>query len=698
VGGLSLVGDLRFGSAPHAVTAIVDPGDGFETYACTIDYGDGSAILPGTWVPTGWPDDLPRCVFPDHVYPAVGAYTLTAVVTDSGGASGSTRWTETIMPAIPVIQSVSAPSSVPEGSAASASAVFLPTALNETYSCTVDYGDGTGPLAGVVTGSTCQGPSHTFGRPNALLITIVVTSAGGVSSSADAVVSVTNVAPSVAPKSVPGTGVAGTAYAASVTFSDPGASLGETETCLIDYGDSGGGGWFGVISGNTCQGPQHFYASKGTYQLVATVTDSYGGVGAYSQTVTVYNPGPIVGPVVAPDSVSGGTAFRASADFTTTGRTETYSCTVDYGDRTGSQAGVVTGATCQGPSHTYKTLGTFTINVVVKGSVTGTGSASRLIGVTPPIIAVGPVSVSGSTIEGSSVTAKAGFTPTGVTETYRCTVDYGDGLGTPAGIVSGSTCTGPKHALRQGGSWIVTVSIYGSAGTYGTSSRTITVTNVAPVLTKFTVTPSAKAGATVTMSATFTDPGSTETYQVWVNWGDGSTSTYTLGSLVRATSATHSYAKVGIYTVTVNVSDGEVAADSADVAIYDPARTLTGSGTYASGVGFCQLTAKCNVASTGTLAVSAKYAAGATKPTVCLSLSAKEFTFKATTADWFVAVDGTAVIQGAGTVNGKTGYRYLTTLIDGQPDSLIINIIDSNGNTVYSTGLAPLKSGSITIK
>ena len=40
----------------------------------------------------------------------------------------------------------------------------------------------------------------------------------------------------------------------------------------------------------------------------------------------------------------------------------------------------------------------------------------------------------------------------------------------------------------------------------------------------------------------------------------------------------------------------------------------------------------------------------------------------------------------------------LRLLIDGQPDSLIINIIDSNGNTVYSTGLAPLKSGSITIK
>ena len=699
VGGLGLVGDLRFGAAPHAVTAVVDPGDGFETYTCTIDYGDGSAILPGTWVPTGWSDDLPRCVFPDHVYPATGSYTLTAVVTDSGGASGSTQAMETIGPAIPVIQSVSAPSSVPEGSAASASAVFMPTALNETYTCTVDYGDGTGPVTGVVTGSTCQGPSHIFGLPSSLMITIVVTSAGGQSSTAWAVSAVTDVDPTVAPNSVPSTGVAGTAYAASVTFSDPGASLGEPETCIIDYGDSGGGGWFGTISGSTCQGPQHFYSSKGTYQLVATVTDSYGGVGTYSQTITVYNPRPIVGIVVAPDSVSGGTSFKASADFTTTGRTETYSCTVDYGDRTGSQAGVVTGTTCQGPSHTYKILGTFTINVAVKGSATGTGSSSKLIGVTPPIIAVGAISLSGSTIEGSSVTAKAGFTPTGVTETYRCTVDYGDNLGTPAGTISGNTCTGPKHALGRGGSSIVTISVYGSAGTYGTSSKTISVTNVGPTFTKVTIPPTVKLGTALTVTGTFTDPGTSETYQLTYTWDDGTTTTVQLTAGMRSFSASHTFAKPGAYSVNVALGDGDWVYYNSGVAVYDPARSATGSGTFASPSGACHLSSKCGGASTGTFAFNAGYAKGATKPTASFTFSVAGLSYSASAVDVFIGVDGTITMWGTGTLNCVGGYRFTLEAVDGKPDSIFISVIDSKANVIYENdGASSLKTGSIVLK
>jgi hypothetical protein len=699
VGGLGLDGDMRFGAAPHAVVAVVDPGDGFETYTCTVDYGDGSAILPGAWVPTGWSDDLPRCVFPDHMYPAVGTYIVTAVVTDSGGASGSTQSFETIGPAIPVIQSVSMPSSVTEGSATSASAVFMPTPLNETYTCTVDYGDGTGPLAGVVTGSTCQGPSHTFGLPSSLMITIVVTSAGGQSSTAWAVSAVTDVDPIVAPKFVPSTGVAGTAFAASVTFSDPGASLGETETCLIDYGDSGGGGWFGTISGDTCQGPQHFYSAKGTYQLVATVTDSYGGVGTYSQAITVYNPQPVVGTVTAPGSVSGGTAFKASADFTTTGRTETYSCTVDYGDHTGSQAGVVTGTTCQGPSHTYKILGTFTITVVVKGSVTGAGSASKLIGVTSPIIAVGPVSVSGSTIEGSSVTAKAGFTPTGVTETYRCTVDYGDNLGTLTGAVSGNTCTGPKHALGRGGSSIVTISVYGSSGTYGVSSKTISVTNVGATFSKVTIPSTVKLGSTLTVSGTFIDPGTSEIYQVTYTWDDGTTTSALLAAGTRSFSAGHTYAKPGAYSVNVALGDGDWVYFDSGVAVYDPARSATGSGTFASPSGACHLSSKCAGASMGTFSFNAGYGKGATKPTASLTFSVAGLSYSATAVDVLIGVDGTITMWGTGTVNCVAGYRFTLEAVDGKPDSIFISIVDSKANVIYENdGASSVKTGSIVLK
>jgi hypothetical protein len=696
LGGLGLVGDTRFGSKPHAVVAVVDPGEVIETYACTIDYGDGSPLLPGTWVPTGWDDDLPRCVFPDHVYPAAGSYLLTAVVTDSGGATGSTQWQESILPAIPNIQSISLPGSVSEGSQAAASAVFLPTALNETYTCTVDYGDGSGPLAGVVTGPVCQGPGHTYGLPDAHLVTVEVLSSGGLASSGTAVVSVTDVDPAVAPKNVPNTATAGAAYAASVSFADPGWAFGETYTCLIDYGD--GDIRSGILSGQVCQGPQHFYGGKGTYQFVATVTDQYGAAGSYSQSITVYGAHPVVASVAAPDSVFGGTSLKASAEFVPTGRTENYTCTVDYGDGTGAQAAAVTGTSCQGPSHTYRRLGTFTITVKVKGSITGTGAASKTIGVNPPPIAVGSVSLTGSTVEGSSVTATAGFTPTGLTETYRCTVDYGDDLGTQTGLISGTTCIGPKHKLGRGGGATVTVSIYGSAGTYGSSSRSITVTNVAPTFTKVTIPSTAKIGAVVSVSATFTDPGVSEVYEATWIWGDGTITSIFLPANTRSFSATHTYSTAGDYYVYAMLGDSTDTVNyDSELAVYDSARTVVGSGTFTSFAGSCTLWTKCGNASTGSFSLSASYAKGATKPTVRFSFSVNGLAVTATGAEWLIAANGTAEIRGTGTVNGVSGYKFWVIASDASPDALTITIQDSKGNVVYSNSSA-LKTGSITVE
>jgi PKD repeat protein len=696
LGGFGLDGDTRFGSKAHAVVAVVDPGQVIETYTCTIDYGDGSPVLSGEWVPTGWVDDLPRCVFPDHIYPAVGSYTLTATVTDSGGASSSVQWEDSILPAIPYIQSLSLPSSVSEGTQVAASAAFLPTALNETYTCTVDYGEGSGPLAGVVTGPACQGPRHTYGHPGGYLVTLRVESSGGLWSSWTAMVSVANVDPTVAPKSVPTTATAGAAYAASVSFADPGWAFGETYACLIDYGDGYIGP--GVISGQVCQGPQHYYSWKGTYQIVATVTDESGAVGSYAQSITVYNARPIVASVTAPDSVLGGASLKASAEFVPTGRTETYTCTVDYGDGTGAQAAAVTGTNCQGPSHTYRKLRMFTITVTVKGSITGSGAASRAIGVSPPPIAVGSVSLSDSAVEGSSVTTTAGFTPTGLTETYRCTVDYGDDLGTQTGTISGTTCIGPKHKLGRGGSTIVTVSIYGSTGTYGTSSKSITVTNVAPIFTKVTIPSAAKIGTVVSVSATFTDPGVSEVYGATWIWGDGTTTSIFLPANTRSFSASHTYSTAGDYYVYAQLGDSAdyVYYDS-ELAVYDPARTVVGSGTFASVAGSCKLSAKCANASAGSFSLSASYAKGATKPTVCFSFRVNGLALTATGADWLIAVNGTAEIGGTGTVNGVSGYKFWVYASDASPDALTITIQDSKGNVVYSNSSA-LKTGSITVK
>jgi len=329
-GGFGLDGDTRFGSKAHAVVAVVDPGQDFETYTCTVDYGDGSPILAGTWVPTGWGDDLPRCVFPDHVFPATGTYTMTTVVTDSGGASSSLQWQDSILPPSPMSSRFD-PSSVPRDRPWPPPR-YPPTALNETYTCTVDYGDGAGPLAGVISGAACLARStptvfptvlrhcgdHELRRPLEFL---------------------------------DGNAVGHKRHADRESEERAEHRHGRSWLCgehLVRRPRMGLRRdvhlphrlWrrdvrSGTISGQVCQGAQHSYGWKGTYQFVATVTDQYGAVGSYSQTITVYNARPVVASVAAPDSVFGGTAFKASAEFVATGRTETYTCTVDYATEPG---------------------------------------------------------------------------------------------------------------------------------------------------------------------------------------------------------------------------------------------------------------------------------------------------------------------------------------------------------------------------
>jgi hypothetical protein len=168
-------------------------------------------------------------------------------------------------------------------------------------------------------------------------------------------------------------------------------------------------------------------------------------------------------------------------------------------------------------------------------------------------------------------------------------------------------------------------------------------------------------------------------------------------------SSSHVYAKSGAYSVNVALTDGvmndgNTVYYNSGIAVYDPARTLTGSGTFPSPAGSCTLSPRCAGASTGTFSLSASYAKGATKPTVCFSFSAAGVTFTTTNADWFVAGGGTAAIWGTGTLNGVSGYRFSLDLIDGNADVISIGILDSKGNEVYGNGGLPLKTGSITIK
>jgi hypothetical protein len=703
--GLGLVGYLGVGSTSHAVATVVDPGQGIESYDCTIDYGDGSASQYGTWVPTGWSDGLPHCVFPDHVYSAPGAYTLTSVVTDSGGESGSAQYIETIAPNPPTVQVVSSQSGVEGQSPMSiTAAISQPGVSGGSYTCQVDFGDGLGWLGGTVAGDTCAAASYSPEKAGTFTVTVSVTDSYGETGQTTASLTVANQAPVVSLYDVPSPWETGRSFAARVTFTDPGSEVWwspETYTCSVDYGD-GTGVQPGVITtnyGNFCAGPAHAYASKGTYTFVATVTDSNGATGTYSQQVLAYNQSPTIGAVSAPATNLAGAAVTASAFYDATGLEPADTCTVDYGDGTGALAATANGTTCTGPSHMYTTTGTFTIKVTILAGNGFTASASTTIRIYT--LQVGTVSVSGPLTEGSSVTASAGFTPVG-SQTYKCSVDYGDGGGAQTGTISGTTCKGPSHKYGRPGTFTISISVTGSKGNTGSSSTAATISNVMPVFGCVTLPSTAKIGSSVTVSASFTDPGTAETYQVVVDWNDGTRVPITLAAGVHSFSASHTYKTAGDYPVVLELSDDQMAHVVTSVpviAIYDPARTLTGSGTFASPAGACVLSSKCGVASTASFVISASYPKGATKPTATFTFSVTGLSFTATSFDWYMVTNGTGVLYGSGKVNGASGYHFTVFTVDGSPDKILVNIVGPDGFSVYyNNDYTPLKTGSIVMK
>src|SRR5205814_1864234 len=73
------------------------------------------------------------------------------------------------------------------------------------------------------------------------------------------------------------------------------------------------------------------------------------------------------------------------------------------------------------------------------------------------------------------------------------------------------------------------------------ASATTTVKNVAPTITSLNVTPTIDENGTVTLTGTFTDPGTQDSYTLVINWGEGSPQTLILAAGTRDFTATHQY-------------------------------------------------------------------------------------------------------------------------------------------------------------
>ena len=123
----------------------------------------------------------------------------------------------------------------------------------------------------------------------------------------------------------------------------------------------------------------------------------------------------------------------------------------------------------------------------------------------------------------------------------------------------------PTHAYGDDGIYTVVLTVTDELGGVGTDILTVTISNAIPVLDllpDLTAAPSVP----IAVNISFDDPGWLDTHTLTVTWGDGEEDVYALSAGVSTYQATHTYAAIDIYTVTVTVQD-DGGADSQEFAL-----------------------------------------------------------------------------------------------------------------------------------
>jgi hypothetical protein len=335
--------------------------DAFGTasdFSATIDWGDATPTTSGIITKIG--NSGGGAVFAimgSHTYTTVGTPTISVAVTDVGGSTiGSSTSAAVSVTQQPLLLTVfpqvaTAATATPTNQVV---ATFVdPGGADIGYTATVDFGDGSGPVAATVVPNggnsfSVEAPAHTYTASGQYPLTVSVTDPDPITVSGSAVAFVggsTTLPSLITVSALPVVATEGAATAAGTpvaTFvAQNGPATPGSYTATIDWGDgtSTSTGTVTALGGGVFQvtAPAHTYAEEGSDIITVTVTQ--GSLTGLSSSQAHVADAPLTaGPVVAFNGPEGmlltNRTLGSFTDANPSALPTDFTATVDWGDGT----------------------------------------------------------------------------------------------------------------------------------------------------------------------------------------------------------------------------------------------------------------------------------------------------------------------------------------------------------------------------
>lgn len=526
----------------------------------------------------------------DHVYSTASnsEYPVSVSLVDDDGGGDYRLLYANVTNTPPRIDSLTT-NPVDEGSTATLTGTMFDPGTTGNLTVTVDWGDNQTSTTTYAAGTTDFTDTHIYqdGRSTPYEVTVTVSDGRDDSAPETANQQVNNVAPKL--ETFTSDQVAeGELATIAGTFSDAGTD--DTHTITIDWGEGAPVTYPEIPAGTTTFSYDFTYSDNrpdlGPYLVHITVADDDGGSDTNTSGVFVSNAKPVISATFG-DNITEATVAQISGSFNDPGVGDSFLVRVDWGDGTPVEsASYPSGSLTFLETHLYDDdapSGTssddYTVTITVEdddGASSDPATATVTVANSQPQLA--GLTNSGPYDESALASISGTYSDTGTLDTHTVVIDWGDGSEPDhIALVAGGSAFSAEHTFTDDnptgtGSDDFTVRAYLLDDDTGRSHELqtiVTVNNVAPAFVDVAVTSETENSQTI-LSGTFSDSSIEDSFMLKVNWGDGSSDTYSYGAGATEFLESHVYlddspsgTAADSYSIDIQILDDDGGSDSA---------------------------------------------------------------------------------------------------------------------------------------